>query len=660
MVRSQDSSGSGARATDAYLWLMVFGAKLSEIIGLIAMVEPSDLEFAGKLRAAVLAYLQAVDRWEAAYQKYYRLPGHPQTISSDMQPVQREYEAQRRVLESMVPRALQLSLEHQLQNPIPGLLQISLGEYAPQHRMESAVSRSQRSAVVTCLEQLADACREYAPSTARPSAPRMNRPRPARGVRAGSLGAMVALCLIVYWSSRSSLFPQTGAVPESMYGGRSGAEIRDAFETERKRESDLFSDMDLERMVGRLFEASDPGRKNFHGLLYAGTRPVPFLLKALEDPRTATTVFPGKPFDPIEISPFSRICSLLEESAPAEAVRPLTPYLEHPDPAFRREAASLLARIGTSECLEPVKKALADKDEMVREFTLMGLQGGLKAQRRDATFLSGVFPAVEALLTAGNYKVRGPAGVLAEIDSEKAAPILESPRYFSARNPQLREVLEALDRKELKVPRTILLPLLAELEPLAQDEGVPALNYAAALILYARNPDDRAGSRFESLIRSRNSTVASAAARGLEILAGIRAHEAVWKACDERGFTAMSRPQQFYYAVELYRDEVDNGGHEQYFYNDDSDLYETAIEGLRAIGAPEKAQILSNASSAFAPLGPARANQARRLQMEGFGQLQEGIFRTADKRFYASEREAGKGVDVLLTLYALKHREDFL
>ena len=40
------------------------------------------------------------------------------------------------------------------------------------------------------------------------------------------------------------------------------------------------------------------------GLLYAGPRPLPFLLKALDDPRTSTLVFSRKGFDEIAMSPF--------------------------------------------------------------------------------------------------------------------------------------------------------------------------------------------------------------------------------------------------------------------------------------------------------------------------------------------------------------------
>jgi hypothetical protein len=155
---------------------------------------------------------------------------------------------------------------------------------------------------------------------------------------------------------------------------------------------------------------------------------------------------------------------------------------------------------------------------------------------------------------------------------------------------------------------------------------------------------------------SPSSTIAAAGARGLEILAGINASEAVWAVYQRRGFAAMTKPQRYYHAIEDYRDEVNNGGHSQYFYNSSG---ETAIEGLRAIGATSKAAILSGALRAFAPLPPATKNAERRAWMEAFRAPEDRIFAAADKSFNESEERPGERLDVLLTQYALQHRSDF-
>ena len=126
----------------------------------------SDHAFIDSLRAAIERYLNAVDQWEAAYQKYYRLPTFGSPVSDDLQSEQREYDRRRRELEEMLPRARRLCLKHRLSEPFSGLLRISLGQYAPQQRLDSAISRSERSAVTLCLVELNEACKEWEPGEA--------------------------------------------------------------------------------------------------------------------------------------------------------------------------------------------------------------------------------------------------------------------------------------------------------------------------------------------------------------------------------------------------------------------------------------------------------------------------------------------------------------
>ncbi|HKE27143.1 MAG TPA: hypothetical protein VKB88_32535 [Bryobacteraceae bacterium] len=117
----------------------------------------SDRDFVAQLRLAVDGYLASIDRWEAAYQNYYRLPGY----SDDLQQEHREYAARRRELEGLLPRARRLCLKHQCREAFSGLLRISLGRYAPQVRNDSAISRSERNAAAECLVELSAACQEW-------------------------------------------------------------------------------------------------------------------------------------------------------------------------------------------------------------------------------------------------------------------------------------------------------------------------------------------------------------------------------------------------------------------------------------------------------------------------------------------------------------------
>ena len=129
----------------------------------------SDGEFVDALRTSVESYLAAVDQWDSAYQKYYRLPGFASRISEDLATEQQIYDARRRELERMLPRARRLCLKQGMREPFSGLLRISLGVYAPQERADSTIGRNERSVVMRCLVELHDACREWSPAD--PEAP---------------------------------------------------------------------------------------------------------------------------------------------------------------------------------------------------------------------------------------------------------------------------------------------------------------------------------------------------------------------------------------------------------------------------------------------------------------------------------------------------------
>jgi hypothetical protein len=124
--------------------------------------QSSEYEFVIGLRAAVERYLAAVDRWEAAYQKYYRLPGYAAKISDDLKPEHLAYREQKRELEKLVPRARRLCLKYELRDVFSQLARTTLGEYAPQERMDSAIGRNERSLVTQCLVDLEGACQDFA------------------------------------------------------------------------------------------------------------------------------------------------------------------------------------------------------------------------------------------------------------------------------------------------------------------------------------------------------------------------------------------------------------------------------------------------------------------------------------------------------------------
>jgi len=128
----------------------------------------SDREFVAGLRQAVERYFRAVDDWETAYRKYYRLPDPAGKTPSDLVDEQAAYDAARAKLAAMIPRARALSFRHGLRDPWTGLLRSPLGQSTPQDRYASALSRAERTNAIECLLELAEAYAEFPPSPSPP------------------------------------------------------------------------------------------------------------------------------------------------------------------------------------------------------------------------------------------------------------------------------------------------------------------------------------------------------------------------------------------------------------------------------------------------------------------------------------------------------------
>jgi hypothetical protein len=138
----------------------------------VTSVLTSELEFLAILRTAIDRYFAAVDQWESAYFRYYRMPDAAQR-SGDLAGEQREFENERRILQLLLPRARGLCFKYGQPDVFGGLTWAALGHHAPQQRTDSAISRGERGAVMACLIELSVACRE--PEDTEPPVPGRER-----------------------------------------------------------------------------------------------------------------------------------------------------------------------------------------------------------------------------------------------------------------------------------------------------------------------------------------------------------------------------------------------------------------------------------------------------------------------------------------------------
>jgi len=116
----------------------------------------SEQDFLAALRSAVERYFEAVDSWEAGFRRYDRMPEMARA-SSDLAQEQQRFETCRNELQQLLPRARALCFKYDQRDVFAGLPHVTLGRHAPQHRVDSAISRGERGAVMACLIELSAA-----------------------------------------------------------------------------------------------------------------------------------------------------------------------------------------------------------------------------------------------------------------------------------------------------------------------------------------------------------------------------------------------------------------------------------------------------------------------------------------------------------------------
>lgn len=95
-----------------------------------------------------------------------------------------------------------------------------------------------------------------------------------------------------------------------------------------------------------------------------------------------------------------------------------------------------------------------------------------------------------------------------------------------------------------------------------------------------------------------------------------------------------TKEQRYIYAINWYLAEVNNGGHEQFYFNSTGIVAEDALEGFKELGLIENYNILKES---FVLMGgvPSKDREERQNQLEKL----EPNFEELDNRFYDTEFE---------------------
>ena len=397
----------------------------------------------------------------------------------------------------------------------------------------------------------------------------------------------------------------------------------------------------------------EPDRDVEPKLRLLGCRAVPALIRALSDPRFDATKVGS---DWTSASPLQRVLDALSDLGDPRAIEAVIPFIRHKDSDVRQMAALTLGSIGTDACVTPVAAALRDEDEQVRCFALIGIERGVAAGRSTQSFLSDLLEPVTALLDDPGHGIpKQAAGLILRTDRNRALPILLSERVFSARNPNIHDILKAFNTAEEKIPAERLLSLLEALV-LGVAEYPNDRAHAEGLIALARTRHPEAERIIREGLDSRNRHVRRGAADALALLKGALAPRYFfYRKTESLTYESLTPPQRLCYVVNEVNLEVKNGGFAQYFFNSSGDHARDALAALHAMEATREAAILQRAMDLFGSNGPSANRHVRQDQLAGFSENQDGTLRKLNAEFH----ERPDDLDVLMSLYAAEHPEHF-
>ncbi|NLH17609.1 MAG: DMP19 family protein [Phycisphaerae bacterium] len=117
-----------------------------------------------------------------------------------------------------------------------------------------------------------------------------------------------------------------------------------------------------------------------------------------------------------------------------------------------------------------------------------------------------------------------------------------------------------------------------------------------------------------------------------------------------RSLSKFSKPQQYVITMWWYMAEVNNGGHDQFYFNSTGIVWEDALYGFGKVGLGEIQQILKESVDRFNCL-PDKDRYKRQEQLDGLD------FEDLDSRFY--ELQENMDIEAVLLTYIRNNRAEF-
>jgi uncharacterized protein DUF4375 len=112
-------------------------------------------------------------------------------------------------------------------------------------------------------------------------------------------------------------------------------------------------------------------------------------------------------------------------------------------------------------------------------------------------------------------------------------------------------------------------------------------------------------------------------------------HYRITQKKEVRGEKSLTDTERKILAVDWLKEEVDNGGFDQYFMNSYGDDAQAALAGLKEIGDTNRASLLEYAIAVFPTSQPPTSQDKRQTIMERIAKQSKPVWDRCDSEFYA-------------------------
>lgn len=113
-----------------------------------------------------------------------------------------------------------------------------------------------------------------------------------------------------------------------------------------------------------------------------------------------------------------------------------------------------------------------------------------------------------------------------------------------------------------------------------------------------------------------------------------------------------SQEQRYIFAVMWYMVEVNNGGHDQFYFNSTGIVWKDALAGFKELGIDEAVRIIEESAVRMGGT-PSQDRATRQTQLDTY----KPDFNDLDTRFYELEKTIN--IDELMRQYIIQHRSAF-